>query len=105
MKNGCATDSQPFFGMIFENIPRALASDLHAALKDYDGYLGPISMHFEVPAHLALYRLGLPTEFRLQGKMFRQFDRMGNPEGYEVEDLNEMKQLGYPRAVRVFLLS
>lgn len=37
--------------------------------------------------------------------MFRQFDRMGNPEGYEVEDLNEMKQLGYPRAVRVFLLS
>lgn len=83
------------FGMIFENMPRALASDLHAALEDHDGYLGAISMHFEVPAHLALYRLRLPTEFRLQGKMFRQFYHMGNRDGYEVEDLNEMKQFGY----------
>jgi hypothetical protein len=83
------------FGMIFENMPCALASELHDALEDHDGYLGAISMHFELPAHLALYRLRLPTEFRLQGKMLRQFYHMGNREGYEEEDLNEMKQFGY----------
>lgn len=36
--------------------------------------------------------------------MFRQFYRMGNREGYEVEDLNEMKQFGYPRGENFALL-
>lgn len=83
------------FGMIFENMPCALAAELHEALESHDGYLGAISMHFEVPAHLALYRLRLPTEFRLQGNLFRQFYHMGNDDGYDEEGLNEMKQFGY----------
>jgi hypothetical protein len=83
------------FGMIFENMPCALASELHDALVDHVGYLGAISMHFEIPAHLALYRLRLPTEFRLQGKLLRQFYQMGNRDGYEEADLNEMKRFGY----------
>lgn len=29
------------FGMIFENIPCAFASELHAALEDHEGYRCP----------------------------------------------------------------
>ncbi len=83
------------FGMIFENMTREMAIDLHHALEDHKGYLGAISMHFEAPAHLALYRLRLPTEFRLQGGMYRQFYNMGNRDGYDEYDLNDMKQFGY----------
>lgn len=83
------------FGMVFENMPRELASELHSALNDHGGYLGAVSVHFEFPPHLALYRLRLPPQFRLEGAKLRSFYSMGNQDGCDPSDLRDMQRLGY----------
>lgn len=83
------------FGMVFENMPTELASALHSALEDHGGYLGAISVHFEFPPHLALYRLRLPPHFRLEGTKLRSFYSMGNQDGCDPSDLEDMQRLGY----------
>lgn len=69
------------FGMVFENMPPALAEELSEALFEHPGYIGAISIHFELAAHLALYRLRLPPHYRLEGTKLRSFYSMGNQDG------------------------
>ncbi len=83
------------FGMVFENMSPALASELHETLLPHDGYLGALSVHFEFGPHLALYRSRLPTPYRLQGTRLRSFYPMGERESCDEYDLEEMKRLGY----------
>jgi hypothetical protein len=83
------------FGMVFENMPRALASQLHETLFCHAGYLGAISVHFEFPPHLALYRNRLPPQFRLEGSKLRSFYSMGNQDGCDPSELEDMRCLGY----------
>lgn len=83
------------FGMVFDNMPRALAEDLHEALLPHHGYLGALSVHLEFGPHLALYRLRLPPEYRLEGHKLRSFYSMGNDDGCDPDDLVAMKRLGY----------
>lgn len=83
------------FGMVFENMPPALAFELNEALLSHDGYLGALSVHFEFAPHLALYRLRLPVTYRLQGTKLRSFYSMGEREDCDEHDLEEMKHLGY----------
>ncbi len=83
------------FGMVFENISRALAAELHDALIAHKGYLGAVSVHLEFGPHLALYRLRLPPEYRLEGTRLRAFYSMGNQDGCDDDDLQAMKRLGY----------
>lgn len=83
------------FGMVFENMPTALAKELSEALFQHAGYIGAISIHFEFPPHLALYRLRLPPHYRLEGMKLRSFYSMGNQDGCDPSDLEEMQRLGY----------
>lgn len=86
------------FGMVFENMPRELAIELHEALFRHSGYLGAISVHFEFPPHLALYRLRLPPQYRLEGTKLRSFYPMGSQDGCDPSDLEDMRRLGYKDA-------
>jgi hypothetical protein len=83
------------FGMVFENMPRALATELHKALLAHQGYLGAVSIHLEFGPHLALYRGRLPPHYRLHGQRLRSFYSMGNQDGCDETDLEDMKRLGY----------
>ncbi|WP_332768708.1 hypothetical protein [Phenylobacterium sp.] len=83
------------FAMVFENMPRALAAELHEVLTLSPGYLGAVSVHFEFGPHLALYRASLPPEYRLQGAFLRSFYSMGSEEGCDEHDLKEMRRFGY----------
>ncbi len=83
------------FGMVFENMPTALAEELSEALFPHAGYMGALSVHFEVPPHLALYRLRLPLHYRLEGVKLRSFYSMGNQDGCDQYDLDDMQRLGY----------
>ncbi len=83
------------FGVLFENMPTALATKLHDALENCDGYLGLLSVHFEFGPHLALYRNSLPSKYRLKGTSCRAFFSMGEEDGKDMYDLAEMRTLGY----------
>lgn len=83
------------FGMVFDNMPRELAAELHESLSDHRGYMGTLSVHLEFPPHLALYRNRLPPHYRLQGRRLRSFYSMGNMDGCDEHDLNDMRSLGY----------
>jgi hypothetical protein len=83
------------FAIVFENMPRAVATELHEVLMADPGYLGAVSVHFEFPPHLALYRAHLPPEFRVRGDYARIFYSMGSNEGRGEHDLAELRRLGY----------
>lgn len=83
------------FGMVFDNMPRGLAEDLHEALFNHRGYIGALSVHLEFAPHLALYRNRLPPHYRLQGRRLRSFYSMGNMDGCDEYDLKDMRSLGY----------
>ncbi|WP_298975854.1 hypothetical protein [uncultured Roseobacter sp.] len=83
------------FGMVFENMPTALAEELSEALFEHAGFMGAISIHLEFPPHLALYRLSLPPHYRLEGMKLRCFYSMGNQDGCDPSGLEDMQRLGY----------
>lgn len=90
------TDGFPsIFGMVFENMPRALASELNEALLPHAGFLGALSVHFVYGPHLALYRSRLPLQYRLQGTTLRRFFSMGEKDGCDPSELEDMRRLGY----------
>lgn len=81
------------FAMVFENMPRDLAEKLHAALSSEPGYLGAVEVKFEFGPHLARYRV--PEKYRLSGTYCRAFVSMGEEDGKDEYDLEEMRRLGY----------
>jgi hypothetical protein len=83
------------FGMVFENMPKSLASELHDSLLSEEGYIGTISVHFEFGSHLVYYRTNLIPTFRLNGTTMRSFFSMGEEDGNDEFELQAMKQLGY----------
>lgn len=83
------------FGMVFENMPRELAAELHDALRAHKGYVGAFSVHLHYGPHLALYRNRLLPEYRLEGTRLRGFYSMGNLDGCDDGDLKQMRRYGY----------
>ncbi|MCS6626941.1 hypothetical protein N0B44_28890 [Roseibacterium beibuensis] len=83
------------FVMMFENMPSDLATDLHHALQAERGYLGAVSVHFEYPPHLVIYRAHLPPRYRVKGQALRSFYTMGNEDERDEYELEEMRRLGY----------
>jgi hypothetical protein len=83
------------FGMLFENMPRAVAEELHKALSPDTGYLGAVAVSFDYGPHLSLYRNCLPSKYRLKGTSCRAFFSMGQEDGKDEYDLEEMRRLGY----------
>lgn len=83
------------FGMVFENMPRTLGEELHVALSSDPGYLGAVAVNFEYAPHLVLYRNRLPSKYRLKGTSCRAFFSMGEEDGKDEYDLEEMQRLGY----------
>ena len=83
------------FGMVFDNMPRSLAAELHTALSNHKGYVGAFSVHLDYAPHLALYRNRLPPEYRLEGTKLRGFYSMGNRDGCDDDDLKSMRRFGY----------
>lgn len=91
VQNGFPT----IFGMMFDNMPRELASELHEALSEHDEYMGALSVHPEIPLHLTYFRNRLLQEYRLQGRKLRSFYPMGDMDGCDEHDLSAMRSLGY----------
>lgn len=83
------------FGMVFENMPRALAAELHQALIAHKGYLGATSIHLEFGPHLGLYRRSLILQYRLHGTRLRSVYSMGDEDGCDNYELEAMRRLGY----------
>lgn len=83
------------FGMVFENMPAALAEELSEVLFEHAGFMGAVSIHLEFPPHLALYRSRLPLHYRLEGRKLRSFYSMGDQDGCDPSDLEDMQRLGY----------
>lgn len=83
------------FGMVFENMPCTLAEEVHSAISGNPAYLGAASVHHEFGPHLALYRNRLPEKYRLKGTSCRAFFSMGEEDGKDEYDLEEMRRLGY----------
>jgi hypothetical protein len=81
------------FAMVFENMPRQLAEELHAVMSPEPGYLGAVEVNFEFGPHLARYRV--PEKYRLSGTYCRAFVSMGEDDGKDEDDLEEMRRLGY----------
>lgn len=86
------------FGLVFENMPTALAEELGNALHPHRGYIGALSVHFEYPPHLALYRLTLPPLYRIEGRRLRRLHADGEQDGCDRSELDAMRRLGYPDA-------
>lgn len=83
------------FAMVFENMPRNLASAVHDALADSPGFIGAMSVHFESRVHLSLFRAFLSPTYRLHGTSLHAFYAMGDDDGCDEHDLLEMRSLGY----------
>lgn len=81
------------FAMVFENMPTSLADELHENLATELGYLGSLEVHFEYGPHLALYRV--PEKYRISARLCRGFITMGEEDGKDESDLEEMRRLGY----------
>jgi len=81
------------FAMVFESMPIALASEIHENLATEVGYLGAVEVHYEFGPHLAMYRV--PEKYRIAARSCRGFITMGEEDGKDEYDLEEMRRLGY----------
>lgn len=81
--------------VIFENMPRALATSLHNALATEDSYLGLQSIDHTHGPHLALYRNLMIPKYRLAGTTARIFYSMSEPDGRDEYAPVQLKEWGY----------
>ncbi len=81
------------FATVFENMPRDLAEKPACSSGSEPVYLGAVEVKFEFGPHLARYRV--PEKYRLSGTYCRAFVSMGEEDGQDEYDLEEMRRLGY----------
>lgn len=83
------------YAVTFENMPKGLAAELHAALEPDDAYLGLMEVDYTYGPHLALMRNSMVTLYRIEGETCRVFYSMGEEDGRDSQELIEMRKLGY----------
>lgn len=83
------------FAVVFENMTKATALELHNALTSDERYLGMKEARFEIGPHLVVYRNLLGTRYRLQGTYCRVFFSMSEDDSKDHHDLDVMRELGF----------
>jgi hypothetical protein len=76
-------------------MPKSIAQDLHEQLSADAGYLGLISVDFAYGPHLALFRNSLIGVYRMKGAIARAFYSMGSKDGYDLDEIEAMRGLGF----------
>ncbi|GAO35310.1 hypothetical protein SCT_0695 [Sulfuricella sp. T08] len=82
------------FAWVIQNIDETTARQLHAALLTDGGYLGMHGVDLTNAAHLVLYRNSLIGKYRIKGKSCRIFYSMGEEDGKDESEPDELKALG-----------
>ncbi len=83
------------FLMVFENMPLALAEELHSAIEGDEGYLGALAVEYGYGPHLANFRYSIPPHCRLKGTTCRLFFSMSSDDGKDESAAEAMRELGY----------
>ncbi len=83
------------YALVFENMTREIAEELHRALLEDDAYLGLLQVHFDYGPHLAFFRNYMILKYRLQGEACRIFYAMGGEEEKDEYELESLKKLGF----------
>jgi hypothetical protein len=81
--------------VIFENMPQALAEELHSELIADDAYLGALEVDYAYGPHLALFRNSMISRYRVAGVVCRLFYTMGEDDEKDVYEAQAMTELGY----------
>lgn len=80
---------------VIQNLDVVTAQQLHAALASDDAYLGMHAVDLTNPAHLVLYRNSLIGMYRIKGKSCRIFFSMGEEDGKDECEPDELKAFGF----------
>lgn len=83
------------YAWVIENITPTIALNLHNALADNAAYLGCHGVDFSIPTHLVLYRNSMISKYRILGCRCNVFFSMGEGDGKDHGDLEELKALGF----------
>lgn len=83
------------YSLIFENMPEALARQLHEALTSDPAYLGLLAVDYTYGPHLVLFRNSMIPKYRLNGTTCRIFESMGSSEDRDEYEAEELRQLGF----------
>ncbi|MDI1328329.1 MAG: hypothetical protein PSV23_16175 [Brevundimonas sp.] len=83
------------FAVVFENMTREIALELHRALTPDKRYLGFKEAVLEFGPHLVVYRNLVGTEYRLQGSYCRVFYSMSEEDSKDHYALEAMRELGF----------
>src|SRR4030043_2019939 len=83
------------FAWVIQNVDESTARQLHAALLTDDAYLGMHGVDLTNPAHLVLYRNSLVGMYRIKGKSCRIFYSMGEEDGKDESEPEELRALGF----------
>jgi hypothetical protein len=76
---------------------KEIAKKLHRTLSTDASYLGLQSIDYAYGPHLVFYRNFMIPRYRLQGKLCWVFYTMGEDDGKDEGDFEEMKELGYTK--------
>lgn len=83
------------FAWVIQNVNETTARQLHTALLTDDAYLGMHGVDLTNPAHLILYRNSLIGKYRIREKSCRIFYSMGEEDGKDESEPDELKALGF----------
>jgi hypothetical protein len=81
--------------IVFQNMTKVIAEQLHKRLSRSGGYLGLKSIEFGYPPHLIVFRHSIGTQYRMKGSVLRKFYSMGSNEGEDPYDLADLQKAGF----------
>lgn len=83
------------YALIFENITKAIATELHEALTSDEAYLGALEVDYTYGPHLVLFRNTTINLYRIEGELCRVFYSMGEENARDASEPPAMRELGY----------
>lgn len=84
------------YALVFHNITQDIASELHEALIQQEGYLGALEVDFCYALHLVFFRNLIGTQYRFEGQRCRMFFAMSDKENSCFDNqLEEMRAYGF----------
>ena len=88
-------DRAVIFAIVFQNMTKSIAVQLHKRLSRSGGYLGMKGVDFSYPPHLVVFRNFIGSQYRIKGTKICIFYSMGSNEDEDPYDLEEIRKLGF----------
>ncbi len=83
------------YSVVFENMPEALAREMHRALLSDDSYLGMLAIDYTYAPHLVLFRNLMIPKFRVTGTSCNIFFSMNEEDDKDTADEELFTNNGY----------